>query len=136
MKIIKIYYYFFYQLYKFWEWISYLKFWSDFKAAVSIIFLEIGIVYSGIFYYSYITNTQIKLSNTDPLIILMGGIIIGLNYFSFIHLEKWKDYNAEFDKFPKKKNIIGGVIVWLIIIIIIVSIFTSGYLKQTYVLGL
>jgi len=132
MKIIKIYYYFFYQLYKFWEWISYPKFWSDFKATVSIIFLEIGIIYSGIFYYSYITNT--KLENTNILEILIGILIIGLNYFSFIHLDKWKEYNAEFDKLPKKKNIIYGIIVWVIIITILVNIFTSGHLMQTYVL--
>ncbi len=133
---MKAYYYFFYHLYKFWEWISYPKFWSDFKATVSIGVLEVWIFYSILNYYSFITKTQIKLSNTDPLIILMGAVIIGLNYFLFIHTNKWKEYNAKFDKLPKKKNIIGGVIVWVIMILIIVCFFTSGHLMRKHVLGM
>ncbi len=136
MKIIKIYYYFFYQLYKFWEWVSYPKFWSDFKAVVSIVVLEIYSIYSVLFYYSYFTNMKLKLEDKNLLNILVCTIIIGLNYFVFIHTDKWKEYNAEFDKLPKKKNIIYGIIVWVIIITIIVNMFTSIDLIQTHVLGM
>ncbi len=66
----------------------------------------------------------------------MGIVVIGLNYFLFLHTNKWKEYNAEFDKLPKKKNIIGGIIVWIIIIMIIANIFISGHLMQKYVLGM
>ena len=47
----KAYYYLFYKLYKFWEYISIPKFWSDFKAIVSIIALEIWSFFSIINFY-------------------------------------------------------------------------------------
>ena len=133
---MKFYYYVFYKLYKFWEYVSIPKFWSDFKATVSMGVLEIWILSSILFYYSYITDTKLKLDENKPLIIIFGILIFGLNYFSFIHTNKWKEYNAEFDKLPRRKNIIGGIIVWIIIILIIVNVFSSGFLMQKNVLGM
>ncbi|MCK0202759.1 hypothetical protein MWN41_06970, partial [Ornithobacterium rhinotracheale] len=62
--------------------------------------------------------------------------IFALNYLLFVHSDKWKEYNAEFDKLPKKKNIIGGIIVWTIVIFIIANFFISGYYMQKNVLHL
>ena len=52
----------------------------------------------------------------------------------FIHTDKWKEYNEEFNQLPRYKNIIGGIIVWIIIIAIIAGFFTSAYLVQKNVL--
>ncbi len=131
---MKAYYYFFYHLYKFWEWISYPKFWSDFKAGVSMGVLEMWIISGLINYYRIYINQEMIFSRN--FYIGMVVFVLGLNYLSFIHTDKWKEYNAEFDKLPRYKNIICGIIIWIIIISIIVGFWTSAYLLQKNILGM
>lgn len=131
---MKAYYYFFYHLYKFWEWISYPKFWSDFKAGVSMGVLEMWIISGLINYYRIYINQEMIFSRN--FYIGMVVFVLGLNYLSFIHTDKWKEYNAEFDKLPRYKNIICGIIIWIIIISIIIGFWTSAYLLQKNVLGM
>uniref|UniRef100_UPI0039A64160 hypothetical protein n=1 Tax=Ornithobacterium rhinotracheale TaxID=28251 RepID=UPI0039A64160 len=132
---MKVYYYLFYKLYKFWETAP-ARFWSDSKAWVSINALEIWILFSIFNYYSIIRNEKIDIEFTNPIIILPLIFIFALNYLLFVHSDKWKVYNAEFDKLPKKKNIIGGIIIWTIVIFIIANFFISGYYMQKNVLHL
>lgn len=133
---MRVYYYLFYKLYKFWDKISIPRFWTDFKAGVSIIALEIWILFSIFNSYSIIKNEKIDIEFTNPIIILPLIFIFILNYLCFVHSDKWKEYNEEFDKLPRKKNIIGGIIVWTIIILITVGFWTSAYLVQKNVLGM
>lgn len=133
-KIERAYYYLFYKLYKFWEWISYPKFWSDFKAIVSITALEMWLIGGLINYYRIYIDHEMTFSKN--FYIGMAIFFAVLNYIIFIHTDKWKDYNAEFDQLPRKKNIIGGIIVWIIIISIIFGFFRSAYLLQKNVLGM
>lgn len=133
---MKAYYYLFYKLYKFWELVSFPKFWSDFKATVSIGALEIWILFLIINSYSILENQKLNLSYSSPIVVLPIIFIFILNYLLFIHSDKWKEYNAKFDKLPRYKNIIGGIIVWIIIISIIFAFFRSAYLLQKNVLGM
>lgn len=130
---MKAYYYLFYQLYKFWETAP-AKFWSDFKAGISIGALGVWTLFSILNYYSIITNKKLEIAFTSPIIMVPLILIFLINYFLFIHTNKWKEYNAKFDRLPKKKNITGGIIVWIIIIIIIANFFVSGYFVQKNVL--
>lgn len=130
----RAYYYLFYKLYKFWEYVSFPKIWSDFKAGVSMGALEMWLVAGLINYYRIYIDHEMTFSKN--LYIGMVVFVIGLNYFSFVHTDKWKEYNAEFEQLPRKKNIIGGIIVWIIIISIIAGFFTSAYLVQKKVLGM
>src|SRR5690606_16723869 len=120
-QIKRAYYYLFYKLYKFWEWISYPKFWSNYKAIVSIGALEIWILFITFDVRALIRNEKLEYEISHPVILIPFLIIIIGNYILFIHTDKWKEYNAEFDQLPRKKNIIGGIIVWTIIILIIAS---------------
>lgn len=125
---MKVYYYLFYQLYKFWEFISFPKFWSDFKAAVSIVALEVWTIISLFVYYKVFVNRFYSFN--ESLFFLLCGIVIIINIIIFVYLDKWKEYNEEFDKLSKKKNIIGGVIVWTIILLIIANLIYSFYLMS------
>lgn len=134
MKSLKrIYYYFFYKLYKFWDYISVPKFWSEWKAGISIVALELWSVFTALNYYDIINNSKEKLSLTSPVILIPLLIIIILNYIAFDYYDYvWKKYNIRFDNLPKRKNMIGGIIVWTIILFIIIAFFTSTfYLHKT-----
>lgn len=133
---MRVYYYLFYKLYKFWDKISIPRFWTDFKAGVSIIALEIWILFSIFNYSSVIRNEKIDIEFTNPIIILPLIFIFILNYLLFVHSDKWKEYNKEFDKLSRTKNIIGGIIVWTIVVFIIANFFISGYCVQKNVLGI
>lgn len=130
---MKAYYYLFYELYKFWETAP-ARFWSDWKAGVSIIALELWFFSSLINYYRVYIEKEFYFSKNFYL--AMAIFFACLNYFLFIHTDKWKEYNEEFNQLPRYKNIIGGIIVWIIIISIIAGFFTSAYLVQKNVLGM
>ncbi len=133
--MMRAYYYLFYKLYNYWETAP-AKFWSDFKAGISIITLEIWLLFLIFNIRSLIRNEKLEFEISHPIIVVPTLIIIIGNYILFVHTDKWKEYNAEFDQLPKKKNIIGGIIVWTIIILLTVSYWTSGYLVQKNVLGM
>ena len=121
MLIKKLYYYLFYKLYKFWDYISYPKFATAWKAGLSIIVLEIWIYFSCINFYSFLINKEIHLSFFNPLVIFPFIFILVVDYIAFIHYEYvWKKYNEEFDNMSKIENLVGGIIVWTIIISIII----------------
>ncbi|MEC5173871.1 hypothetical protein [Chryseobacterium nepalense] len=131
-KIKKAYYYFFYKIYKSIEYTSELvggAFWTDFKAGLVIGALEIWFLISIGIYLVLITNKNIaELTLTQPIVFIPLIIILLLNYFSFIHTDKWKEYNNEFDQLSIKKNKIGGKIVWCTVVFIIINLFFSYYL--------
>lgn len=120
-KIKRAYYFLFYKLYKFWDYISYPKFATGWKAGLSIIVLQIWIYFSIINFYSFLNNTKIYLNFFNSLIIFPFILILAVDYISFIHYDYvWKKYNEEFENMSKVKNLVGGIIVWSIIISIII----------------
>lgn len=119
MEIIKQgYYYLFYKLYKFWDYISVPKFWSDVKASLSIDLLVLFTIASIFFYLSFENKTLFL-----TCLILMLFIS---NYFLLKDVV-WKDYSDYFDKLPKSKNRNATIIVWSIIVLIIINFIYSIY---------
>lgn len=133
---MRAYYYLFYKLYNFWEKISFPKFWSDFKAGISIIVIEIWLMFSIINYYSLYNNVKLNVSLKSPNILLPILLIISTNIYFFNIRDNWKTYNEQFDNLPKWKNILGGIVIWIIIVLIIASYFLSSYYMQKIVLGM
>lgn len=126
----RAYYYFFYKLYRFWENVSDPKFWSDWKATVTIIVLELLILLSIGAYYAVISRTILDLNIKMPIVYIPSIIIMTTNYFAFIHTDKWKDYVEEFDLLPQKNNKTGSWIVFIIILLIIMNWVFSIYLMS------
>ncbi|WP_288448289.1 hypothetical protein [uncultured Chryseobacterium sp.] len=125
----KDYYYFFYKLYKIMLWTSspFENFFSKFRASLALITLELWIIFTIQNCYEILNNTGSK-SNSNLFIYIMGLAIIILNYILLDYYESvWKKYKEEFDKLPKRKNIIGGIIVWIIILFITGSFFLSTF---------
>ncbi|WP_177766278.1 hypothetical protein [Flavobacterium sp. I3-2] len=127
---MKGYYYLFYKLFIFWETISFPKFWSDIKAGISIVALELWLVLSLGIYYSVYTKKTFELTIYKPIVYIPLIAIIALNYLIFNHSNKWKLYNKEFSQLSKRKNIIGGIIVWGVIILIFFNLIFAFYLMS------
>lgn len=131
---MRAYYYVFYKLNRFWELVSMSKFLNNFKSVISIAAVEMWLVGSLINYYRIFKDNELTFSMSFYIGIAL--FFAALNYFLFIHTDKWKKYDEEFGQLPRYKNIIGGIIVWIVIILIIVAFFTSAYLIQKNILGL
>lgn len=124
-KIKKGYFYFFYRLYIFFD-ASALKWWSDWKASVSITMLEIYFLITIQGIISIILNVDLFFEITANLVI---WIIIGtLNFIIFIHNDKWKTYIEEWEHLSKRKVQIGVFIVCAIIAFILGSLVFMFYL--------
>ncbi len=131
--IRKAYYYLFYKIYKSIEYTSEEfggAFWTDFKTGLVIAALEIWLLLSIGNYYSIITKKNADLSLTMPIVYIPLLLLLILNYFSFMHNDKWKEYNRQFDKLSKKKNIVGTWIVVGVVVFIIANLIYSFYLMS------
>lgn len=119
--MIRAYYYIFYKLYKFWDYVSIPKFATEWKAGFSIIVLQIWIYFSCLNYYFSSNNLKTHVNFFDPFIVVPFILILLIDYIAFVYNNHiWKNYKIEFDQFSKKKNFIGGIIVWGIILSIII----------------
>lgn len=127
----KIYYYFFYKIYCSVEYTSELsggKFLSAFKASLVMIALEIWSTVSILNFYNIIFNRYMNIPKSIYIgIVLLFSII---SYFTFDYTDVWKSYNKKFDKLPKKKNILGGWIVFGFVLFIITNLVFSFYLMS------
>lgn len=130
MNLEKMYYYLFYKLYKFWETISTPKFWSDWKASLSVDILGLFFVSSIFIYYKVFVNKYIHLDDSDLPIAIIVILVSVVNYFIFHHKDRWKEIVHDFDKWPKEKNKKGGIIVWSIIFAIIANLLFAFYLMS------
>lgn len=106
-------------------------FFSSFRASLVIIALEIWFSISIYSYLSIFLSEKINLSITEPSGFIPYAIIVGLNIYFFNSSNKWKPYFEEFEKWPKRKNLKGEIIVWSIIVLIIINfIFSVSLMKN------
>ena len=119
----KIYYFVFYTLFVFWEKVSIPKFYSEFKAGLSILLIQIFIYYSIIYSYLIITNKEFNFDLKNPILLIPLGTIFLINIFLTNVSSKWKYYYPKFDNLQNIKKIKYMSITWLFILSIIVMFF-------------
>ena len=122
MDIKKWYYYLFYKLYKFWEFISSPRVWSDAKAVLTLSVLELFIIYSLIIYYRLLINKDSDFGEGVIPIFLSILFIATPNFYIFIYGDKWKAIIVEFDKWSEEEHKRGSRIVWSVIILVILNL--------------
>lgn len=126
-KIVRAYYYLFYKLYK---WIGEENGWADWKAGLAVMAFEIWFLLSIGSYFSFFTKKATELSFTTPIVLIPFLCIFIINYLMFIHTNIWKEYVKEFDLLPKRKNNIGGAIVFAVLLFIVGNLIFSFYLMS------
>jgi hypothetical protein len=107
MNIVKAYYYLFYKLYKI-SMTGAIKSLSKFYASIGILGLQIWFAISLYNYYTVFINRYATLEVTSVKTIVFLLLVLIFDYCSFIYTDKWKDYVAEFDQWPKRRNIIAA----------------------------
>jgi len=134
MKFIKkSYYYFFYKIYRSIEYTSELsggKFLTEYKAGLVMLALETWILLSVGAYYVIFTKKFIELNITMPIVYIPALIVYTFNYLTIHYKDKWRQYNAEFANYSKRKNRIASWIVIGIIVVIISNLIYTFYLMN------
>lgn len=95
-----------------------------------MIVLEIWIFFSFGNYYTICTKRFVEITFSMPIVYIPLLIIVGFNYFALDYKNNWKKYNVEFANYSKRKNRIGGWIVFGIILLIISNLIYSFYLMS------
>lgn len=130
MRVKKIYPYIFYKLYRFSE-AAPSKWWSEWKASIALLALELWLIVSVFVYYDVIFKKGLP---DDTIIVLVGGIIIAIlawiKYYLFYRNDRWRAYVKDFDQLPQRQNIIGTVLVCILILLIISNLIFSFYLMS------
>lgn len=112
MLIKKVYYFYFYSFYKFWDCISIPKFWSDTKSVISLIVLKSFLFISVMYYFD--------LNFSKGQLILFSLVFIILpDLYLFVFRNEWKSYLVYYDNLPKTKNKIYKMIVGFTVLLVI-----------------
>ncbi|WP_454046228.1 hypothetical protein [Chryseobacterium sp. Marseille-Q8038] len=98
-------------------------FWTDFKAGLVILTLELFLWMALLNYYSLANNIRFDLTVASPILFIPLILACILNYYLLIHTDGWKEYNKEFDQLPIEKNKKGGIIVWCTVALIVINLF-------------
>jgi hypothetical protein len=125
MTIKKTYYYLYYKIYKMWDKIENPFLSTSLRTDISIIFIMAWFIVTLFAYLSIILGSRIELDITNPIGLISAIFILGLTLYFFTFSTKKKDYFAEFEQWPLKKNRFGGVIVLCIVIFILINLFVS-----------
>lgn len=92
--------------------------------------LEAWVLFSFVAYYRIYTKTSMQLSISMPIVYIPLILLFVFNYFTLDYKGKWKQYNTEFANYSKRKNRIGGWIVFGIILLVISNLIYALYLMS------
>ena len=129
MSLKKLYYFVFYKLYKFFE-TSPIRYWSEWKASLMMDIIVGGIITAGGIDYTIITKKGFIVFESNTLTWAMIIFIPLCNYLIFNNTDRWRLIITDFDKWPKLKNRVGGIIVWSAIILIFTTNIFLFYLMS------
>jgi small-conductance mechanosensitive channel len=129
---MKAYNYFFYKLYKFWDAASVPKFWSDAKAVLCIIILQLFTAISLLVYYKSFINSETDLLKQKMVYVCIGALCVIFNYYYFYFYsdDHWKGIVENYDRHAKQQDS-KGYVIWLIILALIGNFIFACYLYKS-----
>lgn len=98
---------------------------THFRAELSIGVLKIWFFIVIYAYSCVLLDIKPTISIERPIGFLPLLLVALSTHYFFDISNKWKLYFEEFEKWPKKKNKIGGIIVWSLIVFIFINVFIS-----------
>lgn len=128
-KIRKAYNYVFYKLYKWYNKGPFI--WaSDWKAILSMDVILIFIWLSILVYYTIFIDRYVRFDSNLLFYCIYIFLIRLPNYLLLSYKQSWVNIVEEFDKLPKKRNRIGGWIVFGVVLIVFGNLIFSFYLMN------
>jgi hypothetical protein len=76
-----------------------------------------------------------NVSIVSPKAIFALILVICSTLYFCTFSNKWKPYFEEFERWPKRKRVIGNIIVWSIVILIFANVFISVELAKSITRG-
>ncbi len=101
---------------------------TDFKTVCLLIILEIYLLFSFGIYRAEIGDFNIELKLDMPIVYVPLILVVGLNSIAFGNRKVWQRYVAEFERWPKRKNVIGGWIVVSLMSLLVANFIFAFYL--------
>jgi hypothetical protein len=126
MAWFKLYKFLFYKIYRAFRAIN-AEGWEHWKALIVINTLGIMFCAELLVWWIVVTKRDIDLVFSDLNIIIIASFITAINYRIFIHEQKWKLFDKEFEEYSKSKTRLASLIVMLFTFGIIVSLVLSFY---------
>ncbi len=115
---MKYYQYLFYKVY------SFTKKLGNWEVAESAMFYLSILLEINILKIAYIFKKPLLGSvNYDKIFFILYFIIVGINYYLFLHKKKYKDIEKRFKKEGRVSKIIGNIVVFIYFIGTMVSMF-------------
>jgi hypothetical protein len=135
-RIKRAYYYFYYRIYKTFNKDDHPLFSVGFRADIVIMAVKGWTAIALYAYLSILLGYRIELSITEPLGLIPFVLAVGSTLYFLTFSNKWKPYFEEFEKLPKRKNLIGGIIVWGMVILSFINFIISvNLMKNSLGLG-
>src|SRR5690348_14208813 len=104
MTIIQAYYYLFYKFYILFESFAQTKWQTRSKAVMCVGILEVWFFISIINYWDYFSQLRVSFTTLSILCLIVFIILAFVHWRTFSRKDKWKNYVAEFERWPRKKN--------------------------------
>jgi hypothetical protein len=132
-RIKRAYYYFYYKICKAFAKDDHPLLSVGFRADVTVMAVKIwllGVIDT--YLCVFLNQDATDISITSPKVIIALLLVIGSTLYFFTFSDKWKPYFEEFEKLSKRKNLIGGIVVWGIVIFIFINTFISVELMKKF----
>lgn len=101
----------------------------EWKASVVFVVLQIFIFFIFCIQVELLTANHVQifsyLSHSGEM--LGVGLVLLVNYFAFLHNDRWKKYSSDFAHYSKKKKIVARITVAMICGIIVFLLCASFY---------
>lgn len=125
MTFKETYYYTFYKFYKLWEKVDNILLSNSFRAEVSMMAVKIWLFIVIYAYGCALFRIKPDISIRKPMGYIPIILVLLSTHYFFSKKAKWESYFKEFEKWPKNRNRIGGVLVWSVVVFIFVNVFVS-----------
>ncbi len=123
----KITFLLFYKLNHFFRWVS-EDGWSDWKALLVIQVLFAFLILSVDIYIKVLfKGSSLIMDLPKAYFIILFVAYSLLNYYYFLHEDRWKMYQNEFENYPKNKSRLISLLVLSFIILVLFSLIGAFY---------
>ena len=108
---------------------------ADWRAGGLLMVLTFFLFTSMFLYFGVLFTYEYPMDNIILYMIVFGIIFNIINFRTFFSNNNWRSIIAKYDKWPDKKNLIRGGIVYAFLICVFANFLISVWFYQSLILG-